>query len=39
MESGNVELHIGEVDIHPFVEKIGRKFQGIAKDKRSRVNG
>jgi two-component system sensor histidine kinase ResE len=33
MESGNVELHIGEVDIHPFVEKIGRKFQGIAKDK------
>ena len=33
MESGHVELHIGEVDIHPFVEKIGRKFQGIAKDK------
>ena len=22
MESGHVELHIGEVDIHPFVEKL-----------------
>lgn len=33
MESGHVELHISEVDIHPFVEKIGRKFQGIAKEK------
>lgn len=33
MESGHVELHISEVDIHPFVEKIGRKFQGIAQDK------
>lgn len=33
MESGHVELHIFEVDIHPFVEKIGRKFQGIAKEK------
>ncbi|WP_459501550.1 ATP-binding protein [Bacillus sp. C1] len=33
MESGHVELHICEVDIHPFVEKIARKFQGIAQDK------
>ncbi|ABS21523.1 ATP-binding protein [Bacillus cytotoxicus] len=33
MESGHVELHMSEVEIHPFVEKIGRKFQGIAQDK------
>lgn len=37
MESGHVELHISEVDIHPFVEKIGRKFQGIAKEKNVRL--
>ncbi|ENQ3104717.1 two-component system, OmpR family, sensor histidine kinase ResE [Bacillus sp. 491mf] len=33
MESGHVELHISEVDVVPFVEKIARKFQGIAKEK------
>lgn len=33
MESGHVELHISEIDVLPFVEKIGRKFQGIAKEK------
>ena len=26
-------VRLGKLDIHPFVEKIGRKFQGIAKDK------
>jgi two-component system, OmpR family, sensor histidine kinase ResE len=33
MESGRVQLNIEEMDIPSFVEKITRKFQGIAKDK------
>lgn len=33
MESGRVELHLDEIEIEPFVEKIVRKFQGIAKEK------
>jgi two-component system sensor histidine kinase ResE len=37
MESGRVELHKDEVYIVPFVEKIVRKFQGIAKEKEVRL--
>ncbi|MFX3624736.1 MAG: ATP-binding protein [Ectobacillus sp.] len=33
MESGRVELRLEEVEIIPFVEKLVRKFQGIAKEK------
>lgn len=33
MESGRVELHMSDVEVVPFVEKISRKFQGIAKEK------
>ncbi len=33
MEGGHIELNIAEMDIAPFVEKIIRKFQGIAKEK------
>lgn len=33
MESGKVQLNLEEVHIHEFVEKIIRKFQGIAKEK------
>ncbi|MFD3446151.1 ATP-binding protein [Microbacteriaceae bacterium 4G12] len=33
MESGRVELQLMEVDVVPFVEKITRKFQGIAREK------
>ncbi|MFC5772456.1 ATP-binding protein [Ectobacillus antri] len=33
MESGHVELHLEQTEIGPFVDKIIRKFQGIAKEK------
>ncbi|GGE55218.1 ATP-binding protein [Priestia taiwanensis] len=33
MESGRVQLNMEEMNIQAFVEKITRKFQGIAKDK------
>lgn len=33
MESGRVELHMSDVEVVPFIEKISRKFQGIAKEK------
>lgn len=36
MESGHVELHIGEVDIHPFVEKLVVNSKGLQRIKRSR---
>lgn len=38
MESGRVELHMSDVDVVPFVEKISRKFQGIAKEKEVHLN-
>lgn len=33
MESGNFQLIIGKVEIDPFLHRIYRKFQGLAKEK------
>ncbi|WP_035340081.1 ATP-binding protein [Alkalihalobacillus hemicellulosilyticus] len=32
MEAGHVELHAEHIQLHPFVEKVVRKFQGLAKE-------
>lgn len=37
MESGRVELYVSEVEIVPFVEKMIRKFQGLATEKNVRL--
>lgn len=37
MEAGHISLNIQKVSIHPFIEKIVRKFQGIAKEKQIRL--
>jgi two-component system, OmpR family, sensor histidine kinase ResE len=33
MEAGHISLNYEQVDIDPFVERVIRKFQGLAKDK------
>lgn len=37
MESGRVELYVSEVELVPFVEKMIRKFQGMAAEKDVRL--
>lgn len=37
IEAGHISLNIQKVSIHPFIEKIVRKFQGIAKEKQIRL--
>ncbi|MCQ6273837.1 HAMP domain-containing protein [Bacillus sp. V3B] len=34
MESGHFNLSIEEIEIKPFLDRINRKFQGLAKDKK-----
>ncbi|WP_224768234.1 ATP-binding protein [Metabacillus idriensis] len=34
MEAGHITLNYEEISIHEFIEKINRKFQGLAKDKK-----
>lgn len=34
MEAGHISLNYEEISIHEFIEKINRKFQGLAKDKK-----
>ncbi|MDF2946972.1 MAG: sensor histidine kinase [Bacillales bacterium] len=38
MESGNIELEKIEVSLKPFFEKVIRKFQGLANDKKINLN-
>jgi two-component system sensor histidine kinase ResE len=33
MEAGHIQLNIEKIEIEPYIERIIRKFQGIAKDK------
>ncbi|QED48474.1 ATP-binding protein [Cytobacillus dafuensis] len=33
MEAGHIQLIKEEVEVHPFLQKINRKFQGLAKEK------
>lgn len=33
MEAGHIQLAMENVDVHPFLQKVVRKFHGLAKDK------
>ncbi|MGM7684837.1 ATP-binding protein [Cytobacillus sp. Hm23] len=33
MEAGHLNLHLEEIDIQPYIQRIIRKFQGLAQDK------
>ncbi|MGM0921696.1 MAG: ATP-binding protein [Bacillota bacterium] len=34
MEAGHISLNLEQISIHEFIEKISRKFQGLARDKK-----
>lgn len=38
MEVGHIQLSIEKIEIHPFVQRIIRKFQGLAKEKEISIN-
>jgi two-component system sensor histidine kinase ResE len=38
MEAGHIQLTVEKIDIHPYLQRIIRKFHGLAKDKEIHLN-